>query len=102
MKKMSYFELSKNENIILCNNIANLDLELFCGSEYDEDTDEYAEIYQYYIIEESFAEYLARATDEIVFYNNDLDLYVWGITHYGTSWKGVYLDVKEYDEISYR
>lgn len=102
MKKMSYFDLAKNENIILCNNIASLDLEPFCGNEYDEDADEYAEIYQYYIIEESFAEYLARATTEIVFYNEELDIYVWGITHYGTSWKGVYLDVKEYDEISYR
>ena len=101
MKKISYAELCKNENIILCNNIVNLELEPFCGNEYDEETDEYTEIYQYYIIEESFAEYLARATDEIVFYNNDLDLYVWGITHFGTSWNYVYTDVKEYSEIVY-
>ena len=101
MKKISYAELCKNENIILCNNIVNLELEPFCGNEYDEETDEYTEIYQYYIIEESFAEYLARATDEIVFYNNDLDLYVWGITHFGTSWSYVYTDVKEYSEIVY-
>ena len=101
MKKISYAELCKNENIILCNNIVNLELEPFCGNEYDEETDEFTEIYQYYIIEASFAEYLARATDEIVFYNNDLDLYVWGITHFGTSWSYVYTDVKEYSEIVY-
>ena len=26
-------------------------------------------------------------SDEIVYYSKELDMYVWGITHYGTSWK---------------
>ena len=25
--------------------------------------------------------------DEIVYYSKELDMYIWGITHYGTSWK---------------
>lgn len=26
-------------------------------------------------------------SDEIVYYSKELDMYIWGITHYGTSWK---------------
>ena len=32
-------------------------------------------------------------TDEIVYYNEELDMYVWGITHYGTSWDYVLTDI---------
>lgn len=76
--------------------------------ELDEESDEYAEIsedisylndahyneiFQYYIIDENGAEILKRHTKEIVFYNYDLDLYVWGVTHYGTSWDYVLTDI---------
>lgn len=99
MKRISYAELIKNENIILCNNIVNLELEPYCGSDYDEEDNEYALIYQYYIITEQFAEYLSQATDETVFYCPMLEVYVWGVTHFGTAWSGVYLDIKTYDEL---
>lgn len=99
MKKISYAELVKNENLILCNNITNLELELYCGNDYDEEDDYYYDIYQYYLIDQSFAEYLARATDEIVYYCDELDLYVWGVAHFGTPWNGVYLNVKTFDEM---
>lgn len=82
MKKISYAELVKNENLILCNNITNLELELYCGNDYDEENDYPYDIYQYYLIDQSFADYLARATDEIVYYCDELDLYVWGVTHF--------------------
>lgn len=39
-------------------------------------------------------EFLAEYTDEIVFYNEKLDVYIWGITHYGTSWDYVLTDIK--------
>lgn len=51
-------------------------------------------IFQDYIISENGYEFLAEYTDEIVFYNEKLDVYIWGITHYGTSWDYVLTDIK--------
>ena len=31
---------------------------------------------------------------EIVYYSEELDLYIWGVTHYGTSWDYVLTDIK--------
>lgn len=52
-----------------------------------------AEIYQYYIVDGNGAEILKEA-GEIVFYNDALDMYVWGVTHWGTSWDYVLTDIK--------
>lgn len=49
----------------------------------------YKEIYQYYIISARDAERLADYTDEIVMYNERLDLYILCVTHCGTAWSGV-------------
>lgn len=51
-----------------------------------------ADIYQYYIVSDYGAEILKEA-NEIVFYNETLDMYVWGVTHYGTSWSYVLTDI---------
>jgi hypothetical protein len=76
--------------------------------ELDEDSDEYAEIqedidnlndphyeeiYQYYIISDNGADILKRYTHEIVMYNAELDMYVWCVTHWGTSWDYVLTDI---------
>ena len=29
-------------------------------------------------------------TNEIIYYHNELDIYILGVTHYGTSWSYVY------------
>ena len=58
-----------------------------------EDT-HYDEIFQYYIISDNGAEILKDYTNEIVFYNEALDMYVWGVTHWGTSWDYVLTDIK--------
>ena len=55
---------------------------------------EYYEIYQEYIISDYGARFLFEYTDEIVYYNSELDMYIWGITHYGTSWDYVLTDIK--------
>ena len=55
-------------------------------------------IFQDYIISEQGFEFLERYTNEIVFYNEKLDLYIWGVTHYGTGWDYVLTDVKIIDE----
>ena len=51
------------------------------------------EIFQYYIISESGADILQKYTNEIVFYNDVLDMYVWGVCHYGTAWDYVLTDI---------
>lgn len=58
------------------------------NGEYDED------ISQDYIISRYGYRFLAEHTDEIVFYNEKLDMYIWGITHYGTSWDYVLTNIK--------
>ena len=57
------------------------------------------EIFQYFIISGQGAEILEEYTNEIVFYNDRLDLYVWGVTHWGTSWDYVLTSIPcEVDE----
>ena len=64
------------------------------GSEYNEENDEYIEVFQYYIISDYGASILQDMTDEIVWYNSELDMYVWGVTHWGTSWDYVLTDIR--------
>lgn len=56
------------------------------------------EVFQYFIVDDNGAELLSEI-NEIVFYNEYLDMNVWGVTHYGTSWDYVLTDIKiELDE----
>ena len=59
------------------------------GCDYDEEEDYYYDIYQYFIIGASDAERLEEYTNEIVYYCEDLDMYLLGVTHFGTPWSGV-------------
>lgn len=52
------------------------------------------DIFQYFIVSDSGAEMIKQYTDDPLFYNGTLDMYVWGITHFGTSWSYVLTDVK--------
>lgn len=51
-------------------------------------------IFQDYIISEMGATILHELTDELVFYNEDLDVYIWSVDHTGTAWDYVLTDVK--------
>lgn len=62
-------------------------------NELEEEQDYTDEIYQYYIVSDNGAEIL-KEINEIVFYNEELDMYVWGVTHYGTAWSYVLTDIK--------
>jgi myo-inositol-1-phosphate synthase len=53
----------------------------------------YPEIFQYFIVDNNGAEIL-QDCGEIVFYNDELDLYIWGVTHWGTSWDYVLTNIK--------
>lgn len=59
-------------------------------------------ICQEYIISESGYKFLKEYTNESVFYNEALDLYVWGITHYGTAWNYVLTDIELIREDDYK
>lgn len=54
-------------------------------------------IFQDYIITEYGYKILEEYTDEIVFYNEKLDMYIWGVTHFGTSWDYVLTNIKLVD-----
>ena len=43
------------------------------------------EVFQWYIVDDWGAK-LLQEIDQIVYYNETLDMYLWGVTHYGTSW----------------
>lgn len=40
------------------------------------------------------ADIIKEYTDDPLYYNEALDMYLWGVTHYGTSWEYVLTDVK--------
>ena len=73
----------------------------------DEDSDEYSalaeekealedakyhDVYQWFIVSDNGAEIL-REAGEIVYYNEYLDMFVWGVTHLGTSWDYVLTNI---------
>lgn len=60
----------------------------------EREQDEQPEIFQYFIISDSGYNILKYHTNEIVYYIPVLDIYVWGVTHYGTSWDYVLTDIK--------
>ena len=55
-----------------------------------------SDIYQDYIISYYGYKFLAEYTDELVFYNERLDIYVWGISHFGTGWDYALTDIELY------
>ena len=60
--------------------------------------EEIDEVFQWYIVDDNGARILEEV-GEIVYYNEELDMYLWGVTHFGTSWDYVLTDVKlELDE----
>lgn len=95
---VDYRTLAKAFDAVMNNEIIQKTYEIGCwelvsGNDYDEETDTYIEIYQYYIVDDNGAEILQEA-EEIVFYNEELDMYVWGVTHWGTSWDCVLTNIQ--------
>lgn len=59
--------------------------------EREQDDDQ--EVFQWYIVDDGGAR-LLKDINQIVYYNETLDMYLWGVTHYGTSWDYVLTDIK--------
>lgn len=97
--RLDYATFAKAFDAVLNNNIFKMgwDIgygwELVNGSDYDEENDEYTEIFQWFIVSDNGAQMIQDYTDEILYYHEDLDIYLWGVTHYGTSWDHVLMDI---------
>ena len=56
------------------------------------------DIYQWFIISRSGADFLMRRTEEIVYYSLSLEMYVWAIDDFGTPWEAVRRIFLDFDE----
>lgn len=94
---LDYRTLSKIVGACILNNIVRdrtmLDWEIVAG-EFDD------VVFQDYIIAESGYKFLAEYTDELVFYNENLDMYIWAVTLFGTSWDYVLTNIKLVSEVA--
>lgn len=97
---VDYRTLAKTFDAVLNNDIMQKtwgicgEWELVSGSDYDEENEEWeVDIYQYYIVSDNAVKILQEA-NEIVYYNEELNMYVWGVTHWGTSWDYVLTNIK--------
>ena len=95
---VDYRTLAKCFDAVLNNDIMSKTAEIgywdiISGSDYDEEEDSYSDIYQMYIVSDNAVPILEEA-GEIVYRNEELDLNVWGVTHYGTAWDYVLTDIK--------
>ena len=91
-----------NAQLILNNSIIEIEIdnwEVLAGSIYDDEREEYEEIYQYYIITESAAFKMIDLTNETILYNSRLDIYLLAVKHFGTAWDIVPANWKAFEEI---
>lgn len=90
---LDYYTLAQ----IVGNRVLNNNIMAFTGyDDWDLVMGDYeSDIFQYYIITESGYQMLSWLTpDENVYYHEELDMFLWGITHFGTSWDHVLTDLK--------
>lgn len=99
---LDYDTFSRAFNHVLNNSIFELGQgigygwELVNGLDFDyeeEEIIEEPEVYQWYIVSSSGAEMIQEYTDEILYYHEELDMYLWGVTHWGTAWDYVLMDI---------
>lgn len=83
-------ENEDNPSQILENEINVLEEEI---EELENEQNEEPEVFQYFIVDRLGAQ-LLQDINEIVYYNDELDMYVWGVTHSGTSWDYVLTSIK--------
>jgi hypothetical protein len=101
---INYGTLAKSFDAVLCNDITKLffteingvyqEAELYNGTDYNEEDGCYYDIFQYYIIDNNGVSILENNTEEIIYYLPGLDIYVWGVTHYGTAWNYVNTNIE--------
>lgn len=97
--RLDYATFAKAFDAVLNNNIFDMGWEIGSGWElvngnpYDEELEESLEVYQWFIVSDNGAQMIQDYTDEILYYHEELDVYLWGVTHLGTSWEFVLMDI---------
>ena len=98
-------------DMILCNDITKLfytdingvytEPQVEIGEDYDQETEEYVDIYQYFIVDFSnwTYEFMKKYKEElgkefILYYIDELDLYILRVTNLGTGWDYVLTDIE--------
>lgn len=96
---VDYRTLAKNIDAVMCNDFMEQTYDIgfweqISGfSDDPENEDYYPDVFQWFITDHAGAEVL-EWNNEIIYYNETLDLYLWGVTHFGTSWDYVLTDIK--------
>lgn len=80
----------ENPSQILENEIDSINEQI---EELESEQDNEPEIFQWFIVDDWGAK-LLQDINETVYYNEKLDMYLWGVTHYGTSWGYVLTSIK--------
>ena len=83
-------ENENNPSQIIENEINEINEQI---EELENEQDEGQEVFQWFIVS-NWGVRLLQDIDEIVYYNEKLDMYLWGVTHYGTSWDCVLTNIK--------
>lgn len=104
---VDYATLAKCFDAVLNNDIMNLTYDIglwkqVSGTidntdeieELENEQDNEPEVFQWFIVDDRGARLLQQETNEIVYYNETLDMYLWGVSHYGTSWDYVLTSIK--------
>lgn len=99
---LDYDTFSRAFDLVLNNSIFELGQgigygwELVNGLDFDyeeEEIIEEPEVFQWYIVSEPGAQIIQDYTNEILYYHDKLDIYLWGVTHWGTGWDYVLTDI---------
>lgn len=87
-----YYENMHNGEMFYCSEFMHEDGKT-CDDDYEScDAEGINEVYQWYAITQNGADFLTRETEELVYYNEQLDTFFWGICHWGTAWSHVRFD----------
>lgn len=103
-------------DMILCNDITKLfytdingvytEPQVEIGEDYDQEAEEYIDIYQYFIVDFSswtydlMTKYSKQFGKEfILYYIEELNLYILGVTHFGTGWDYVLTDIEPSEDM---
>lgn len=84
-------ENESNQSQITENEINEINEQI---EELENEQDDGPEVFQWFIVDDWGARLLQQETNEIVYYNETLDMYLWGVTHYGTCWGYVLTSIK--------
>ena len=82
-------ENENNPSQIIENEINEINEQI---EELENEQDDELEVFQWFIVDDWGAR-LLQDINEIVYYNETLDMYLWGVTHYGTSWNYVLTNI---------